>query len=400
VKEVNGVPYRVFLLRRRALFPLRSGKLTIEPTEVDVVASSNPFGGGRKSHRVSQPLELEVLPLPAGAPPGFDSTNVGNWKMSLATNPPSNGTVQTQLGTPVTVDLTIEGTGSFKNLALPKMPTVRGLHIFDPTTTDKAGVHNGRFGGKRTLEYIASPEQTGSFEIPPITLSYFNPDSKSYETAKTAPLHIEVAAGAGGSVAAPGPNAVSQPSQVSVLSNAGQLKPIHTLTDSHRLTFVGEPLHRRSFFLPLLAAPWALYFLLVGAGAIRQRSGIEDPSKRMRGAQSRARRRFKGAEALLESGDSAAYYGMVAKALNDYLSDKLGCSAAGLTRQDLSLTLTTAGATAPSVAQVLAVLEACDQGRFAPGAQDARRKVLDDGAAAVEALESQKLKRLPAEVAV
>ena len=60
---------------------------------------------------------------------------------------------------------------------------------------------------------MASPEQTGSFEIPPITLSYFNPDSKSYETAKTSPLHIEVTAGAGGSVAASRvPNAVSQPS--------------------------------------------------------------------------------------------------------------------------------------------------------------------------------------------
>ncbi len=79
VREVNGVPYSVFLLRRRALFPLRAGKLVVEPTEVDVITGMSIFGNGHKSHRASQPLELEVLPLPAGAPPGFDSPNVGSW---------------------------------------------------------------------------------------------------------------------------------------------------------------------------------------------------------------------------------------------------------------------------------------------------------------------------------
>src|SRR5262249_23503417 len=116
---VNGVPYRVALLRRRALFPLKAGKQLVDPVEVDVISGLVLYGNGRKWHRVSQPSEINVLPLPAGAQPGFENTNVGTWKVSLGANPPASP-VKTNLNQPVNVDLVIEGQGNFKNLTLPK----------------------------------------------------------------------------------------------------------------------------------------------------------------------------------------------------------------------------------------------------------------------------------------
>ena len=71
VRTVNGVPYRVYLLKRRALFPLKAGKQTIDPVEVDVITGLSLFGNGHTAHRSAQALELNVLPLPAGAPAGF-----------------------------------------------------------------------------------------------------------------------------------------------------------------------------------------------------------------------------------------------------------------------------------------------------------------------------------------
>jgi hypothetical protein len=394
VKTVNGVPYRMYLLKRRALFPLKAGKQTVDPVEVDVTTGLSIFGNGHKSHRISQTSEINVLPLPAGAPAGFDATNVGQWKVSAATNPLTQGPVQTTVGQPVTLDLTIEGAGNFKNLALPKLPVVHGLKFFDPTTTDKVNVAKGRFGGRRTLEYLVSPEQTGTFDIPPISFSYFNPATASYETSRTDPIQISVTAG-NAVVAATGAGSVASATMSNPQAGANQLapgllRPLHFRGD---LKAVGEPLSQRTYFGPLLLLPFGLYFLGAAFGKMREMAGRDDPNRRRRTAQGRARKRFKGAMALLESGDSGAYYGQVAKALNDYLTDKLGIAAAGLTRDDLSRYLRNAGADEQSVGSLLSALESCDLGRFAPGASDARRKVLEDAAAAVETLESQKLKR-------
>src|SRR5205814_8049097 len=36
-RMIDGVPYRAYLLRKRALFPLRPGKVQIDPVEVEVM---------------------------------------------------------------------------------------------------------------------------------------------------------------------------------------------------------------------------------------------------------------------------------------------------------------------------------------------------------------------------
>ena len=87
----------------------------------------------------------------------------------------------------------------------------------------------------------------------------------------------------------------------------------------------------------------------------------------------------------------------MSKGLFDYLTDKLGFAAAGLTRDELSRRLTLAGAKDESVKAVGAVLDACDLGRFAPGSTAGRREVLEQASEAVAALEDQKLKPLPPE---
>src|SRR5260370_6641005 len=41
------------------------------------------------SHRQSQPVSLEVQPLPPGKPSGFDPGNVGQWNLSATVDPRS-----------------------------------------------------------------------------------------------------------------------------------------------------------------------------------------------------------------------------------------------------------------------------------------------------------------------
>jgi hypothetical protein len=387
IRQIEGVAYRVYLLKRRALFGLKPGKQTIEPIEIDVQSGLSVFGGGgRKSHRVSQAVDLNVLPLPAGAPAGFESTNVGNFKLDLkSTSVGQDGLVHTQLGQPVTLTLTLEGQGNFKNIVLPKLPAVTGLKAFDPTTTDKVSLSRGHFGGKRTQEFLVDPKQTGTFEMPAVVLSLFNPTTAAYETVKTEPIRIEVTAGAG---VASGPQAPSNAG--ANLLNGSLIKPIHVRST---LDAPGVPLSGRPFFVPLLLSP---FVLLIGAFGVKQARDLaqkDDPHRRVRTASSRARKQLKALEKHLADGDASAFYGQVSKAIHDCLTDKLGVSAVGLQRPDLKQKLRDAGASEESIQKVDLVLETCDLGRFAPGTGDARREAMAQGLDAVDSIDAQKLRK-------
>ena len=79
-RVLNGVPYRAYLLKRKALFPTKGGKLEIDPVQADV--TTGYLFAGRRVHRLGNRVSVTVKPLPPGAPPGFSSAHVGQWEVS------------------------------------------------------------------------------------------------------------------------------------------------------------------------------------------------------------------------------------------------------------------------------------------------------------------------------
>src|SRR5215471_10116291 len=198
-RTIDGVPYRAYLLRRLALFPVKSGQREIGPVEADITTGF--LFAGRREHRASQPLTLKVKPLPPGAPPGFQPSSVGSW--TLGSELTSN---RTELGTPVTLRLTVEGRGNVKDLVLPHPGVPPALKLYDPTSTDKISNVRSRIQGRRTQEFLVLPQQTGTFEIPALELAYFDPETGRYERSRTSPLTLTVVPGAGASTVATGPS--------------------------------------------------------------------------------------------------------------------------------------------------------------------------------------------------
>jgi DNA-binding phage protein len=98
---------------------------------------------------------------------------------------------------------------------------------------------------------------------------------------------------------------------------------------------------------------------------------IDPQQRRIKLARSQARKRLRGAEALLAKGEAAAFYAEVARAITEYLADKQGVVAAGLTREELSRALAARGHGEETVRSLLRVLDACDRARFAPKAGEA-----------------------------
>ncbi len=388
-RVIDGVAYRVFLLRRKALFPLKAGKLTIDQVEAEISMSMGFFfSGGRRVQRKSAPVEVEILPLPLNPPKGFESTNVGSWRLSAEASPE-----RVPLNQPITLRLTLEGKGNLRNISLPPLPDIPGLKAYEPTTSERLSTSRNLFGGRRTFEYLLMPTKTGAFTLPAFQLVFFDPAQKKYRTAKTSPIKLRVDAGTSAAPLALGPGAaaIAQPGDqaVNVLDASG-LKPLRYKGVLKRPQ---KPLHLRPWFIPLVLSPFFVW-LLIGLIHIGRRAfSGSGAANRGKGAGRRLKARLSKAEKLLKAGDADAFYAEIASALGAYLSDKLARASAGMTRPEIRGALSDMGAPPEVLDALEALLDTCDAGRFAPGSTEAAtmQKVRDDALNTMQRLEALKL---------
>ena len=369
-RTVDGVPYRAYLLRRLALFPVKSGQREIGPVEADITTGF--LFAGRREHRASQPLTLKVKALPPGAPPGFQPSAVGSWTLGSELT-----SERTELGTPVTLRLTVEGRGNVKDLVLPRPVVPPALKLYDPTTSDKTSTVRSRIQGRRTQEFLVLPQQTGTFEIPAMELVYFDPDTGRYERSRTAPLTLTVVPGAGSSTLATSAARGDEPTARNVL-NATALRPLRVQAELDR----PQPPWRRGWFLALLAFPPLAFVGMLAGQAVQRHRARSDPRGEQRRREQRVRARL---AALRTSGhqlDDVAFSAEVDGAVAELLSLRLGAPVTGLTREALRSRLAEAGAPPELQARVVRIQDACDEVRFAPGASRIdRAEVLADAEA-------------------
>jgi hypothetical protein len=377
-KMLNGVPYRAYLLRRRALFPMKPGTTKIGAAEAEVTTGF--LFAGRRVHRTGNELSVKVKALPSGAPTGFSPANVGTWKLSAEASQ-----AQIQLGQPIAIRVALEGRGNIKNVALPQLTRPPALHIYDPTTTDKLSVIKGKIGGRRVQEYLVMAQQTGGFTLPALSFSFFNPETGRYETTRSEPIALTAVPASESSSLVASPSARSEPAAKNLLS-AGGLRPLR-----HQAHFSqpGKPLWRRRLFIPALLAPLGAWFALAIIGWARARTREDEAGIRRKRTRA-ARRRLAGAEIFKLEGKSAEFYAEVEKALLQFVQAKLGAPVAGLTRDALSGHLNSAGVSGECQERIFRVLDACDLARFSPsGAQPEHERALDDAAAAMEGWDSK-----------
>jgi hypothetical protein len=379
-RVINGIPYRAYLLRRRALFPVKSGTLSITPAEADITTGF--LFAGHRVHRVSNALKVKVKALPPGAPPGMANANVGSWQLSVDVSP-----TRVELGQPVTVKVILEGTGNVKNITPPKLTAPSALKIYDPTTTDKVTPSKNRISGRRVQEYLVMPQRTGTFTLPALEFPSFDPRHRQYDVSRTDPIPLTVEAGSGG-VASMGPTATPLQDAANEPKNvltAGGLRPLRYQA---RFVAPATPVWERAFFLPAVLVPVGLLLGAALLGQVRGRLFAQTEAGRNKQQAKAARKRLAAAEKLRGEGSSSAFYAEVEKALNTFLEARLHTPVVGLTREALGEKMAAVGVEPERRSRVLYVLEACDMGRFGGGAELSERdRILDQAAAVMEGWE-------------
>jgi BatD DUF11 like domain len=207
---------------------------------------SNPFsqfGERREVEIKSEPVALEVKPLPPNAPASFSGA-IGNFTMTSEAKPKT-----VQVGDPITVTNTISGRGNFDRVNAPIIEDERGWHKYPPSSKFKQDDEVG-LSGTKTFEMVLSPNEKKQ-GLPLLAFSYFDPVKEQYVTLHSDPIPINVE---GGAAVASGAGASTTPATAaaraaSPVPNANKPQDIlYQLTDRPQTTESFAPLYTRNIF--------------------------------------------------------------------------------------------------------------------------------------------------------
>ncbi len=366
---VDGKRYRVTEIRT-ALFGAAAGTATVGEARLTYHAEGAPFTffrtQGEKKILSTKPITIEVLPLPSdGRARGFGGA-VGQYRVESSVD-----VQEVEELKPVTLRVTVTGTGNARTVPAPVPDDVPGFKVYESGSSTDISKKNGIVGGVRTFEYVFVPQQSGDLTIPGIELKYFDPARGRYDVARTDDISLKVAvrttideqvAGAVGAA----------------ISRVGADIRYIREPDGF-LKRASRPLYFRPAFLLLQLLP------LLCLGTVwmwkdrRKRLSQDRGLERFLRAPARARRELKAAGALSTAGDHAGTCSAVARLTVDFIGDRLGVASRGMRLGELRAALMEAGADVAAADRAISLLSACDMSRFA-GAQGSltTEEILDE----------------------
>ena len=378
---VNGIEYTTAEIQKVVVVPQRLGKLTLDPMTMECVAQIRTESNNRRSmdpfdvffndpffnrnivnvrkELSSQPLTLDVKSLPENGRPESFAGAVGNYNFRSDID-------KTELHTneAVTITLTVSGTGNVELLQMPSPVFPPDFEVYDPKVSTNVNDNANGLSGTKKAEYLVIPRRAGTFDIPAVEFSFFNPSTGTYQTITSDPYRIEVEKGAGGEDGG-GIFASNQEgikylgSDIRhIMTGSPRLKPMHTV-------FFGSA----AYFVALLVL-LLLFVILLFAVKKREQMSKDTAANRNRKADKVARGRLKNAALFLKAKDQDKFYVEMSQALWGYIADKMGIERSKLSMDTVSETMKDKNVPDELTQQFIDTLNSCEFARFAPGSAE------------------------------
>lgn len=378
---INGIEYTTAEVQKTVIVPQRAGKLTIDPMIIECVAqvrtesnrqrSMDPFEAffndpffnrnivNVKKELTSQTLTLEVKSLPENGKPASFAGAVGNYNFKSEID-------KTELSTneAFTLTLTVSGTGNVELLQMPTPVFPPDFEVYDPKVTTSVNPTSNGLSGTKKAEFLVIPRRAGSFTIPAVEFSYFNPANETYQTLQSEPYEIKVEKGAGsddgGGIYASNQEDIKYlGSDIRhIMTGDAHLKPMHTF-------FFGSA----AYFVVLLVL-LALFVILLFVLKKREQMSKDTAANRNRKADKVARVRLKNAYQYLKAKDQEKFYVEMSQALWGYIADKLGIERSKLSMDTVNETMKSKNVPDELTKQFIDTLNSCEFARFAPGSAE------------------------------
>ncbi len=370
--QASGRSYLVTELQH-VLFPMVAGEVVIDPSRLTLPGD---YLGAPGIEVASQPLTLDVQPLPAGAPASFQGA-VGQFSMESEVDK-----AEVKVGDAVTQRVVISGAGNVEQVADPVWADDVAWRAFDSTSTTADQFQDGQLAGVRRIERVLVPTQSGQLTLPAAEFSYFDPAAGQYRTLSTEPVEVAVAPGVNQAASQP----AAEPNQgtVPVVTAHPDLRPIK-LAAAAQGVVLDTPLAKRPVYWALWALPVAL---LAGQSVWQRRQHLNVTNA----ASLRSKRAAEQAGRALH--EAAKHPNVAGKAagqiLTEYIGAKLQRPVTGLTQRALADLLLVHNVSPSLVARVQVILTQSEVGRYAPAGYAATGSdLLADTQQVIDALEQQ-----------
>lgn len=201
-ETINGKEYEVYTIKQTAVYPTKTGKLTIPKMDLSLVIRipanvKDPFWGIISSYQnkdvklSANELTIKVKPMP-GVKSDAKTEVVGNFSIT------SNiSKTEAHTNEPIVLTITVSGSGNLHHVEASDF-NINFPADFD-VTYPKVSAHISAKGdiitGSKTFRYTIRPREEGSFYLPGATYTYYDYDTSSYKTITTQDYQIEVKPG-------------------------------------------------------------------------------------------------------------------------------------------------------------------------------------------------------------
>lgn len=375
---INGREYVVADLRKIALFPQRSGEITIEQMEMECMAQvqaqssqrfrdpffdsffDDPFFN-RSVRNVpltlsSNSIKLDVKPLPASNRPVEFSGAVGKFHMSASID-------RTEVKSNEAINLKVEisGQGNLELIDQPDFVFPPDFETYDPKVTDRINRSDNGISGMKSFEYLLIPRNAGEFSIKPATFVYFDPARDQFNTLSTPEFKISVEK----SEDEPAGLSYSGVSQKDIQFIGKDIR--HIRGYPFQLNRIGAHFYGSNLFYILLVAPVVVFFIVLIIWRRHLKRRQDAGLMRNKRATRVARKNLRMAHMYMKSSEENKFYEEVSRALWGYLSNKFNIPLSELSMDNVKNRLRQKRVEENTIDEFVNTLNDCEFARFAPG---------------------------------
>jgi len=354
--DLDGQRWIAVKISEFALFPLKAGRL--KAGEVTFGFAGRGYSNEPKGLLRKAPLtEIEVVEPPlSGRPPGYRLGDVGHYSLSTQVQPR-----EVEAGGSIAIVAKLEGVGNLPFTLL--VPEQDGVHFLEPQVVDQVAPKHGVVQGFRTFTYVVELTQPGERDLGEMTLPYWDPKARAYGVARAA-LGTVTVTGTAKPRPASGKAGASGPHFKGLIIPPAKLGAARTTQSGYWPSRIG-------YWLLLFGAPLtaALGFALSDLAKLL--------SKRARQRKGSLATALDEALAQLsrsaKAGDAASSASAAERALFVAIEKTTGLKARGVLKTELGGALAKAEVPSEVAERAAALLDDCDQLRFAGEAVELSR---------------------------
>lgn len=363
-EQVGNANYRVIVFRTVAT-PVKTGKLTLGPAQCtftlhlrvggnDVLDFFNRGVRAQPVTIVSEPLIIDVQPLPTEGRPGDFNGAIGSYSMSASIAP-----VDVAVGDPITVRVQITGRGGLDGLPMPPLNLGDAFKSYPPSATTEMPDPLAMAGTKK-FEQVVQPQSADVKELPAFSFSFFDPEARAFRTLRqpATPLRVRAAA------ASAAPTVVMTATNTAT-ANAAATELVHIKPHLGVVAADANALGQPAWWA-MTGGPFALWLALLVRRKRAEQLANNPRARRRRDVEKLVNTGLAELRQQAAAAQAELFFTNLFRLLQEQLGERLDLPASAITEEVLDERLNQIGARSELCASLHALFQTCNAARYSP----------------------------------